>query len=498
MASTLSSDAASSRSARLSKLYALVLRGKREIQSVADAKLFLEAVCDQSDRSACIEKLIASPQAFGALAKSLRFDVSLDFLIGYSATFLLYLTDPALKQLCSGQFLLRILECIAEPPTFWNALFKAHKEKKLTTDRALQSFAWLLLELLSAQSDGLPDVREIAQHVTDDRSLIDSSSLEVRTLGQKIKHVLLTTSTTAAQEYVAAGPGGRHDNDFQDFRQIAIYPTPDEFSSNERPYYRRADAIDQIDHEKRGSVHLDNQFRLLREDLLGELRNDLQIARGQKKGRTRSLTIRNLSLQGVDCGSEEKRKTCCLTLLCRDDIPQLAKKTNAGARKKFVTESRNFLKHQSFGCLVSGTELVAFATVNRDEGLLASMPPVLVLQIAGENAFKRVLLATKSTYELQFVQVDTPVFAYEPILRCLQTKKDLPLVEELLYLEPERDRLESILKPKLIIGRIRTHGYQNLHTLLRTPKSINLDDSQTESLLQGLTRAVSLIQGPPG
>src|SRR6266702_1044938 len=116
------SDAASSRSARLSKLYVLVLRGKREIQSAADAKLFLEAICDQSDRSACIEKLIASPQAFDALAKSLRFDVSLDFLIGSSAAFLLYLSDPVLKQLCSGQFLLRILECIAEPPTFWNAL----------------------------------------------------------------------------------------------------------------------------------------------------------------------------------------------------------------------------------------------------------------------------------------------------------------------------------------------------------------------------------------
>ena len=142
--------------------------------------------------------------------------------------------------------------------------------------------------------------------------------------------------------------------------------------------------------------------------------------------------------------------------------------------------------------------MVAFATVSRDEDLLASIPPVLVLQIAGENAFKKVLLAAKSTYELQFVQVDTPVFAYEPILRCLQTKTDIPLVEELLYLELERDRSESILKPKLILERIRAHGNQNLQTLLRTPKSINLDDSQTESLLQGLTRAVSLIQGPPG
>lgn len=37
--------------------------------------------------------------------------------------------------------------------------------------------------------------------------------------------------------------------------------------------------------ETRIAAHLENQFRLLREDMLSELRDDIQIARGQKKGR---------------------------------------------------------------------------------------------------------------------------------------------------------------------------------------------------------------------
>jgi hypothetical protein len=95
-----------------------------------------------------------------------------------------------------------------------------------------------------------------------------------------------------------------------------ILPTPNEFASAERPFYRRADAIPGMTQENRGQVHLDNQFRLLREDLLGELRSDFQIATGQRRG-----------------------------------------------RRKFV------------GCLISNGQGVAFANVDRDEKLLAQKPP---------------------------------------------------------------------------------------------------------------------------
>lgn len=179
--------------------------------------------------------------------------------------------------------------------------------------------------------------------MTDDASLINSESLVVRNLGQKIKHVLGTTSSEGAD-----GPGGRHDNDHADFRKIKVLPTPDEFASNSTPFYRCADAIVTSDADKRGLVHIDNQFRLLREDLLGELRNDFQIATGQKKGK-RKTNFTNLQFDGLDHGTLSRRKPCMLKLRCLDDIPGLKNLKDVSSRRKLVKDPRNknLMKHQS-------------------------------------------------------------------------------------------------------------------------------------------------------
>ena len=189
---------ASGRSARLSKYFELTVKGKREIKSAADGLRFLEALCAETDASKRVESLIAAPKGLEACAKTVRLSLDRPFLIGAGTDLLLYLSAPSLKQLASGHFLYRVLEAIVEPPSFWNALIDAH-QKRLLTDRANQAFGWLLLEILSSHTEGLPDVRPIAEQVTKDASLIDSPALEVRAIGQKIKHVLNTTSTELSQ-----------------------------------------------------------------------------------------------------------------------------------------------------------------------------------------------------------------------------------------------------------------------------------------------------------
>ena len=189
---------ASGRSARLSKYFELTVKGKREIKSAADGLRFLEALCAETDASKRVESLIAAPKGLEACAKTVRLSLDRPFLIGAGTDLLLYLSAPSLKQLASGHFLYRVLEAIVEPPSFWNALIDAH-QKRLLTDRANQAFGWLLLEILSSHTAGLPDVRPIAEQVTEDASLIDSPALEVRAIGQKIKHVLNTTSTELSQ-----------------------------------------------------------------------------------------------------------------------------------------------------------------------------------------------------------------------------------------------------------------------------------------------------------
>lgn len=189
---------ASSRSARLSKYFELIVRGKRELNSAADGTRFLGALCDESDASKRVEALIAAPKGLDACAKAVRLSLDRRFLIGAGTDLLLYLSAPSLKQLASGHFLYRVLEAIVKPPSLLNALIDAHR-KTLLTERANQAFGWLLLEILSSRSEGLPDVRPIAEQVTETASLINSPAVEVRTLGQKIKHVLNTTSTEFSQ-----------------------------------------------------------------------------------------------------------------------------------------------------------------------------------------------------------------------------------------------------------------------------------------------------------
>jgi hypothetical protein len=485
-------EAAVKRIAAQTKLFDAVIFGRRELKSASDANRFLEALCAQEDASKCVERLVAAPKGLDAVAKAYRFSSASDFLNGAATSVIHHLSHPSVKQLYGGQFLRRVLEQIVQPPTFWHTFIEAHNGRVLTLD-GTYAFAWLLLELLHSRSEGVPqDVRDIAARVNNDKSLINSESLGARKLGHRIRHVLESTSNNTT-----GGPGGRHDNDFADFRKVQILPTADEFASSETPFYRCANDLLAVEAETRGLAHLDNQFRLLREDLLGELRSDYQIATGAKKGRRR-IVLDNLQLAGFDCGTVSRRKPCALKLYCKDDITQLRHVKGVVARKKHIIDNKNFLKHQSLGCLISNGNIVAFATVERDEDLLAQKPAIVVLRMVDASSFNKALKALKMTQDLHFVQVDTAVFAYEPVLKCLQSMVQLPLEEQVLNFTPESGDVLSGIEPAEIINTIRKNWEKDLRATFGASKSIHLDLAQAGCLLSGLGRRLSLIQGPPG
>ncbi|KAL1962658.1 hypothetical protein VTN77DRAFT_9292 [Rasamsonia byssochlamydoides] len=488
-------SADSTRSNRLTKFFSLVRQGKRTVKNAADTKLLLEAICDQQDRPACIETLVASPPALNALQYGLRLDVSPTFIDENTAPFIRYLSEPAVKQMCQGHLLHEILIRIAEPPTLWNALLASYKARSLSQP-SLHAFAWLLLELLLLPKSSQVNIDEDAQTVDADGYLLESSSHEIRSLGHKIRHTLQVRSFTVPQDPENA-PGGRHDNDFEDFRRIAILPTADELLAADKPFYRRADYVSEAQSDHRVAIHLDNQFRLLREDMLSELREDLKIARGQKRGRRSPLVLRNLAVVGISCGDINKWKPCALAIRCQSGLRQLTSLPVA-ERRDFLNENKTFLKHQAFGCLIRGGEVVAFATVDRDIDSLVLDDPVINLQISGEEALKKTLSAFKLYNDVEFLLVDTPIFAYEPILRCLQEKADLALAKELLAYNPEEKPSHSGLIPESIIRSLEESGAGNIQHILQTSTPIRLDPSQLESLLAGLRQSLSLIQGPPG
>lgn len=484
------------KSARLSKLFNAIIYRKRAIKNANDAKLFLEATCHQEDRSSCVEKLVAAPQGLQAIKTSLRIEVSSTFVNEYSADFLRYIIDDSVRLLCRGQLFRDILRVVVDPPTFWKALEKYYVERSLS-QRGIYAYASLLLDLLCSPPPSVQaDVFETAEKNL--RGLLESPDGEVRGLAYKIQD-LVRNKAFGGPGIGTFKPGGRHDNDFEDFREIALYPTADELLAKDPPFYLQAEAVLQAEPEKRAAAYLDNQFRLLREDILAELRNDLQIALGNKRGRRTSLRLKQLSLDSIDCGIERRRKPAAIALRCYEGLPKLVEK-NEHQRRKFYAENKTILKHNSFGCLLRSNNIVAFANVDRNDELLAKEVPIILLQVLGSSTTTKVLVMLKTAppNELEFVLVDTPVFAYEPILKCLQDMPSLPLARELLNVEHDRHVSRLVTVPEQVVTKIHEYEGQDLRYALNFPKKVVLDSSQTASLIAGLTRNVSLIQGPPG
>lgn len=486
------------RQQRLTKQFNAILKGRKELTTARDSDLYLESIIAEPQASTCVEKIAANPPGLNALRLAIRSNLSPDYINGRVAEFLRYIQEPSIKLQHSGQLLRTIVTTITDPPTLWLELLKLHRNG-LLKENGTQALAWLLFELLS--SDEPQDFLEIAKEVTGKKDFTDSQNVEIRTLGHKIKHCyeVLTGAVSSGGAKGESSPGGRHDNDFVDFRQISILPTSAELSSPDEPFFRTTGYLVDENEEDKPAIHLDNQFRLLREDFLGELRSDLQKAITGKRYR-KNTALSGISFVGVTCGSSTRRRQCGLKLRTQYglvlhknwDKPQF----DHDARVKYLRENRDIVRHQSIGCLLNNGEIVAFGTIDRDEDLLAEL--IVVLQIWDEQAFMKSLLALKTTanpHSFQLLVMDTALFAYEPILKRLQDIKQFPLSEELVHLrEIPATNNDKITK---IIGKVQDEK-RDLLKLLDVRKSFKLDTSQENAILDGLLKRVSLIQGPPG
>jgi len=484
----------SARLAKLNKHLHAIVHGNVAI-TLQNSNLFIEAIVAQQDRPACCNKLVASKCGLDAVQAAMRHNLTPAFFNYRAPSLLLYFQESSLKDIAGGHLLNAIVMKIVDPPIFWDE-FRLSYSKGLLVNDAQVCFAWLLHHLISLPASVSTTYRDQAPAVLS--ALLASSEVIVRTLGQKIKHILATCSTVVPTN-VQDGPGGRHDNDFTDFRDIAILPTSDEVLSTDPPFLRPSAVLDDPSTESsRLAIHLDNQFRLLREDMLFEMREELQIAFGKKKGYHRGLVLDGLTAQDIHCGPENRRTKWGFTLCCTEDIPQLS---SAKDRKKFLNENRNkFLRHQSLVCLIADDDILAFPTINRDEELLARKPAVVVLQLEGEASTSRVFLKLKTAKQIKLIQIDTAVFSYAPVLNALQQITSMPLSSDLLLWKKDNIIQEATPQARLesVVQALRQNPRSDLKDLLGTSKSIELDHSQAACLLSGLTAKLSLIQGPPG
>ena len=491
------------RNERKKRLFDTVCKGKVPL-SENNALQFLEGFYGEGDVLSCISKVITSNAGLSSLQNAMRVKLSPQFFNNQAAAVLTYLQAQELKIMNEGELLRKVLMKIVDPPFFWDAYRESFLNQELD-DNAQTSFAWLLLQLCSLPTDDAERYRTIPEMQTILDQLLASSSA-IKAIGQKIKRLLETFSPvpTSGNNFSQV-PGGRHDNDFEDFRKISILPTTEELESAEPAFIQSSDVLENPETaSNRVAIHLDNQFRLLREDMLHEMREELHIATGKKKGYHRGTKILKLKVKGFECGEEKKRTKWGLIVTGETDIPQLKNKQDVKSRKAYLLDHRNIFKHQSLVCLIVGKEVVAFPTINRNEDLLAKVPPEIILQFeVGEsttNALRKLKQGDESD-DVSLIQIDTALFSYEPILKGLQQTKILPLSSEML-LWKKGDNISFVSdqnnKVMLVVHALRRNPQTDLRSLLSTEKSIHLDNTQAASLISGLEQSISLIQGPPG
>lgn len=498
-------DSSGSRAAKLIKSFWAVTKGGQQIISPHTAKLYLQACKVYSDTNTavkCVEVLISNPSGIAAIERAVRADLSPDFINLTTLPFILTLSDDGVIALNNGGFLRQLLSAILEPCTFWSASMEAYSSGRLDNS-GLEAFAWLCLQIASDQSGF--DVHKLeVEQMMERQSLLNSQSHEVRKIAYRIDKIIKIFSQPQTAT-TGVTPGGRHDNDHANFRQISIYPTRDELSSTEHPYLQRLGEVFDTPMDTRSQNYRDWLFRLLREDMLSELREDLQVAMGQKKSKRRPVALSQMNLVDINCDDAKTRNMPPYTLFvaCNQGV-NFPRNMSKAKKTAFLANSRHFMKHDSFGALCCGDNIIAFGSLVRVENYLLESPPIVGLKFTSGPDFRSALMALERPLkdELKFLIVGTATFAYEPILNRLKTIADIPLEAQLIDSDqlsldsPRSNKLDILLdglKAALEGGR-----KVKMPSSLRLKKDIHLQGAQLKSFIHGLSNDLALIQGPPG
>ncbi|KAG8221421.1 P-loop containing nucleoside triphosphate hydrolase protein [Butyriboletus roseoflavus] len=457
------------RKRQLNKRFLDILSGSTDVER--HKALFLEGLSLQDDPAACVSKIVESKHGLSAVQQAIRHDLSTRFMNGLGTNVINYL----LRANDVGDILDTVLLHILSPPIFWNTFCEF--EKGNLDENAESVFAQFLAYLLRMENTDTSCYRDRAKQPSIFNRLVGSDHPEVRAATNLIKEILSTASVTSALS-TPEGPGGRHDNDFMNFRDISIVPTVNEIQCTKKAFYRHASLLDDpTAKETRIADYLDNTFRLLRADMLYQLKEELQpiLTKDNKKKRQRGTVIEGLCVRRLQNIKDSDRMT--------------ALKDPRGSK---------FLSYQSLACLIADGQLLTLGTILRVEDLLVKKPPAVVFQICGEASFVKALPKLNTAKEVKLVQTNTAIYSFEPVFRVLQTMKIVPLAEEILFWENGI----PIGSPSIIISKITILLARNpsmdIQPLLGTQTPIKLDQAQAVSLLTGLNQRVSLIQGPPG
>ncbi|KAK6953355.1 hypothetical protein Daesc_005658 [Daldinia eschscholtzii] len=335
--------------------------------------------------------------------------------------------------------------------------------------------------------------------------------------------------------------GPRHDNDHEDITKIRILPTMSEIMST-RSDYRPPQDPTQL-HLPGIQGLIDRQFRLLREDMVGQLKDciaeELRLLEHPDGKSSANLQnrIRTNSYNITDIIDIKCTRRCGLEFRLKIEQPSAAGRLAAEARADWWSLSKR-LEIGALVCLLEENTavfcVVAESTLRpkpsrqripktgniAKQNLHSNQDFAYVnLNLAEPNEvdLKIMLSASQSNETVRRSLVEFPgvlLPSFKPTLSALQQAfktLDLPFAE---FLAPRCDGpTELDIPPPLYASKPEFHF--NLQCLTNDGKDLkfspkdstnpdelcrrsSLDEGQATALLNSLKRSLALIQGPPG
>ncbi|XP_062400969.1 NFX1-type zinc finger-containing protein 1 [Sardina pilchardus] len=288
----------------------------------------------------------------------------------------------------------------------------------------------------------------------------------------------------------------------EDFRTMSIYPTPEEFHQDEKPFLRP-----NMTSQRYPSTHvyLDTHFRLLREDFVRPLREGIQqLLKSQA----------DPSLEGTPMA---KRRFDDIRIYfdTRLVVP-LCTPTGVAYKVQFDPRPLKFVRWQNSKRLIYGSlvclsmdnfETFLFATVT-DRKVEALQQGQVLLSFCRHS--RPALARVRPSDSFLMVETEAYFEAYRYVLEGLQEQQveDLPFQRYIVECNPD------IHPPAYLLAEPRQYDLSNILAegfkgsvrpfnplkadAWPSEEQLGLDESQIRALKLALTKELAIIQGPPG
>jgi hypothetical protein len=504
------------------------------LSTVSDADHFLQACVDYEDEVEWLSRLSSKRENGEKLLRAA--------LVNHddydNPAFLNRSVEPVLRRLAS-EVLSRgvhkasvdalLVSLLLEEEVWANALIAALGRKQITKP---ETIGWMVLQVAA---------RSQLARSPSSRTLIIDTIRALRSYGNGYEHIAGQIATVcgmddeqqpgagnrgggAAAAAAAAprslsdlqgirGAGGRHDNDKVNFRDVSIVPTPSELLHND-PFLPLAAGTPGNPVESEATT-LDRAFRLLREEFVAPLREELSQVNNSQRSFNRARILHYFSgkphwedpvppagaAAAASAGGYQRAPS---RMIDKGHLCVTFDHFQGGASRKasFWDDKKRQLGFQALVCFVVKGKITCFGVVcERDSGALAKQQPRIGIAPTSDADLRKALQLQMYDVEFTMVQVDASFFACEPIMRSLQRLTRVPFAEELVHYHSGAG--QPLAKPEYTDPRYLRMMERLEHEPLSVvcPSAmagVQFDPSQEAAVLRCLRQRVALTQGPPG